>query len=131
MFGKLWSRGINLRLGKPYNSSHLKHNMEQMFGSLPGNHAAHHIVPSTSPSMSILRKYNIDPNSVSNGVALPRAKKSSSISASHRGRHCKPYYDFVDRIIMGSSGSKEDVVNALSLIRQELLSGAVVLQDCT
>jgi RHS repeat-associated protein len=129
LFSKVWSRGVHLKLGLTYNSSHLKHNLEQLFGPLPANHAAHHIVPSTSPAMQKLRQFGIDPNSPSNGVALPRSS-GVGISAQHSGGHCQQYYRFVERLVMGAS-DKADVVNALALVRQELLSGAAVVQGCT
>ena len=69
------------------------------------------------------------PNSPSNGVALPQ-NKDLGISAQHSGRHCSQYYDFIERLILGAH-DKTDVVNALALIRQELLSGAIVVQHCT
>lgn len=74
LFSKVWSKGVNLKLGLRYNSDHLRHNMEQLFGKLPADHAPHHIVPSTSPAMKKLEDFGIDPNSPSNGVALPKLK---------------------------------------------------------
>lgn len=53
-----------------------------------------------------------------------------SISAAHGGRHCNAYYKFVERIVMGAN-DKEEVINALSRIREDLLSGAAVVQGCT
>ncbi len=129
LLGRVWSRGVRLRLGKPYSSDTLKHNMTEVFGDLPSGHAAHHIVPKTSPAMQKLRQFGIDPNSPSNGVALPRAN-SRSMSATHRGRHCSQYYKMVERVVLGAH-DKTDIVNALSLIRTELLSGSVVLHGCT
>ncbi len=130
LFSKVWSRGVNLKLGLRYNSDHLRHNMEQVFGKLPADHAPHHIVPSTSPAMKKLRDFGIDPNSPSNGVALPKLKDSGSLSAQHSGGHCRKYYDLVERLV-SSANTKEDVVNVLALVRVELLSGAALVQGCT
>ena len=130
-FASVWSRGIKLRLGKEYSSDHLKHNMEQVFGQvIPSDYRAHHIVPRTSPAMNILKKHNIDPNSVSNGVALPFQRNTGSLAAHHNGRHCAEYYRYVERILERASHDKVEVLNALSLIRGELLSGAALLQEC-
>jgi len=130
LFAKIWSRGVKLKLGLPYKSSTLRHNMEQVLGPLPSGHIPHHIVPSTSPAMKKLKDFGIDPNSPSNGVALPGRAGSGSISAPHTGRHCTAYYRFVERLVMGAN-DKEEVINALSLIRQELLTGAAQVQGCT
>ena len=59
--------------------------MEQIFGPLPANHVPHHIVPSTSPAMQRLTDFGIDPNSVSNGVALPKPG-AGQMAAAHSGR---------------------------------------------
>ena len=80
--------------------------------------------------MNILKKHNIDPNSVSNGVALPFQRNTGSLAAHHNGRHCAEYYRYVERILERASHDKVEVLNALSLIRGELLSGAALLQEC-
>lgn len=80
--------------------------------------------------MNILKKHKIDPNSVSNGVALPYSKNTGSLAAHHNGKHCKEYYQYVERILESASHDKIEVLNALSLIRGELLSGAALLQEC-
>ncbi|MBK8283920.1 MAG: AHH domain-containing protein [Ahniella sp.] len=129
VFSKIWSRGVKLKLGLPYNSKTLGHNMEEVLGPLPPGHIPHHIVPNTSPAMDKLRDFKIDPNSPSNGVALPKTSSVSDYSAAHNGRHCGAYYQFVERLV-ASANTKEDVVNALSQIRAELLSGAAVVQRC-
>ncbi|MFC4160387.1 AHH domain-containing protein [Chitinimonas lacunae] len=129
LFARVWSRGINLQLGKPYSANVLRHNMEQIFGELPPNHIPHHIVPKTSPAMTKLQQFGIDPNSPSNGVALPKNAAAGDYSSAHGGRHCKKYYDFVETVVMGAN-DKEEAINALAAIRQDLLSGALVVQGC-
>jgi len=129
LFSKIWSRGVRLRLGEKYSSNVLRHNMEQLFGKLPPNHVPHHIVPKTSPAMKKLEAFGIDPNSPSNGVALPKKAIHGDYSSAHGGRHCNRYYKMVETIVMGAN-DKEEVVNALAAIRVELLSGAAVVQGC-
>jgi hypothetical protein len=80
--------------------------------------------------MRKLRDFGIDPNSPSNGVALPKLKGSGSISAQHSGGHCRKYYELGERWV-ASANTKEDVVNVLALVRVELLSGAALVQGCT
>ena len=61
---------------------------------------------------------------------LPFQRNTGSLAAHHNGRHCAEYYRYVERILERASHDKVEVLNALSLIRGELLSGAALLQEC-
>lgn len=71
----------------------------------------------------------IDPNSPSNGVALPKNAAAGDYSSPHGVRHCDKYHQMVETIVMGAN-DKEEVINALAAIRVDLLSGAAVVQGC-
>ena len=100
-------------------------------GAVPDGYIPHHIVPGTSPALKKLERLGINANSPSNGVALPgRSSMNSGYSASHPGGHCKKYYKYVARLVLGAPEDKIEVINVLSLIRNELLSGAIDLTNC-
>ncbi len=100
----------------------------------PPGWQAHHIVgeayPQGKAAMDILRKFRIDVNSPLNGVFLPGcgAKGSTGLAglAVHCGKHVREYEEYVLRELSEET-TETGVVNALSRIRQELVSGEMFL----
>lgn len=90
-------------------------------------HAAHHIVAGSAPeaqeAREILEKYGIDINSAENGVFLPTVKGVSS-AAYHPSLHTTLYYRIVNRLLRNAS-SREDVIDILDSIREELLKRTI------
>ena len=87
--------------------------------------AAHHIVAGSakkaSTARSILQKFGVDINDASNGVFLPTAN-GVSVAANHRTLHTNLYYDKVNSMLLMAT-SKDDVLDILDEIRDELLNG--------
>ncbi|EKS4344306.1 AHH domain-containing protein [Clostridium sporogenes] len=87
--------------------------------------AAHHIVAGTDKRAvelrNILKKYDININSAENGVFLPTVKDVSD-SAYHRSLHTNEYYKNVEKLFE-NVGSKEDAVEVLQDIREQLIKG--------
>ena len=87
--------------------------------------AAHHIVAGSSPkaeeARSILVKFNIDINSSENGVFLPTEKGVSNASY-HPSLHTNEYYSKVNNLLKNAD-TREDAIDILDLIREELLDG--------
>lgn len=92
----------------------------------PGfTNAAHHIIAGADKRAVelrvILQKYGIDINDAVNGVFLP-TEKGASEAAYHRSLHTNLYYENVQDLMNGVS-SKEEVIEVLDDIRQQLLDG--------
>ena len=112
-------------------------------------HCAHHIVAKEEKeaefARSILKKYEIDINSASNGVFLPGNKKDKDYSwtiseANHFGGHSKQYLEtvndkleVVDEFIKNNGLSKEEgrklICETLDGIRKTLLTGELKIQN--
>ncbi|WP_407833264.1 RHS repeat-associated core domain-containing protein [Vibrio rotiferianus] len=110
-------------------SCELAKKMEDSGVPRPKNSAAHHIVGETSkgakPARDILKKHDIDINGAENGVFLPnRSNQDNMPGILHDGRHPNAYLDAVNKKIAFADelGGKQGVINALSDIRNTLLS---------
>ena len=92
----------------------------------PYDNAAHHVVAGSSKkaseARSILEKFGIDINAADNGVFLPTEKGVSS-AAYHPSLHTNEYYRKVNGLLEGAT-SKEDVLDILDMIKEELLDGS-------
>ena len=88
--------------------------------------AAHHIVAGSSPkateARSILEKYGIDINSSDNGVFLPTERVGAGASY-HPSLHTNEYYRKVN-MLLNNANSREDVLDILNMIREDLLDGS-------
>ncbi|MEF2247073.1 S8 family serine peptidase [Paenibacillus sp. IITD108] len=114
------------------------------------NWEAHHIVPagdkrfpSAVRAKTILEKYKIDVNSSANGIWLPVKKGHVSVdvvidettqvilkTATHNGGHTQNYYEYVLKQIEkydGHPNAQQEIVKALQKIRNDLLSGEIVI----
>ena len=87
--------------------------------------AAHHIVAGNSAkaaeARAILQKNGVDINDATNGVFLPTVKDVTE-SAYHPSLHTNAYYDEVNNLLSGAT-SKQDVIDILNYISDELKSG--------
>ena len=88
--------------------------------------AAHHIVAGSSPkaaeARAILQKYGIDINDSANGVFLPTVRGVAE-GAYHPSLHTNAYYDKINKLL-GEATCKEDVLDILEFISDELSSGS-------
>lgn len=131
MFGRLWSRTLTLKHGYGRSSTVLRHNMEQILGSAPAGHQAHHIVggayPEGKQATAILEAKGIDVNSVMNGVFLPGCGTTGAVGSIHCGKHNQAYERLVLRELKDIADDKIALVNKLNEIREMLLSGSLRL----
>ena len=100
-------------------------------GYVPGaNSAAHHIVAvgaeAAAPARAVLEKFGVGINKAENGVFLPRAASTGSSAAVHAGGHSRSYYDAVNEALAGAT-TRDEVIQALAGIRDDLLSGTLKL----
>ena len=88
--------------------------------------AAYHIVAGSSPkaaeARAILQKYGIDINDSANGVFLPTVRGVAE-GAYHPSLHTNAYYDKINKLL-GEATCKEDVLDILEFISDELSSGS-------
>jgi hypothetical protein len=124
-----------LTLGMARSSAVLAQNMEAVMRmARPRGWQAHHIVGEAYPegraAMEILRRFKIDVNSPLNGVYLPGCGATGNTGvvglAVHCGKHVKEYEQYVFDALQDAS-DETAVVNALSRIRQELMTGELFL----
>lgn len=112
-------------LSKP-SSKVLRENLIKAGVKVPDYpNAAHHIVAGSSKkaaeARAILLNYGVDINDAVNGVFLPTVK-SASEAAYHPSLHTKAYYEKVTELL-SSAQSKEDVIEILSDIAEQLQKG--------
>ncbi len=118
-------------LGGSRGSRILGLNLEKSGVVRPAESAAHHIVaegaPEAAPAREVLGRYGIDINDAANGVFLPGYQTSANPAgaAVHGGLHTEPYYRTVNRRLGGAT-TREEVLDALDAIRNELLSGGLL-----
>jgi len=129
---------VSLDLGVARSGQVLTRNMEAVMARVgmtkPAGWQAHHIVGEAyaegKAAMEILRKFKIDVNSPLNGVLLPgcgaNGKTGIAGLAVHCGKHVRDYEEYVLRQLSGET-TEAGVVNVLSRIRQELMSGELFL----
>lgn len=88
--------------------------------------AAHHIVAGSSPkaaeARAILQRYGIDINDSANGVFLPTVRDVAE-GAYHPSLHTNAYYDKINKLLGGAT-CKEDVLDILEFVSNELSSGS-------
>ena len=88
--------------------------------------AAYHIVAGSSPkaaeARAILQKYGIDINDSANGVFLPTVRGVAE-GAYHPSLHTNAYYDKINKLLGGAT-YKEDVLDILEFVSNELSSGS-------
>lgn len=97
--------------------------------------AVHHIIPSNDPraleARKILDHYDIDYNSVANGVFLALERNAYVVSeALHVGNHSAKYIEEVTNVLKAAKNSgldKNGAVAALNSIRTKLLRGQLKL----
>lgn len=130
LFGRIWSKTVKLKLGYARDSTVLRHNMEQILGSAPAGHQAHHIVGGAydegKQAARILQAQGIDINSLMNGVFLPGCGKSG-MGSIHCGKHTRAYEIYVLSELQKSANDKTALINALNNIREDLLYGSLRL----
>jgi RHS repeat-associated protein len=133
---------VPLELGAKRASDVLSRNMEAVMRRAgmvkPQGWQAHHIVGDAyqegRQAMEILKRFKIDVNSPLNGVFLPGCGSHGSTNlvglAVHCGKHVREYERYVLRELDaagGANASESAIVNVLSRIRQELLTGDLFL----
>ncbi|GMK40941.1 hypothetical protein PCCS19_39970 [Paenibacillus sp. CCS19] len=114
--------------------------------SIPGidKWDAHHIVPqniNNNPNIElaqkILKEHDIDINSAANGVWLPKRKGESAIDidgtmvATHNGYHIYDYFKYVADKLNAVRYNRDDVLDVIESIREELLTGQKRLANLT
>lgn len=132
---------VPLENGLARSSAVLTRNMEAVMRKAgmvkPAGWQAHHIVgeayPAGKEAMSILRRFKIDVNSPLNGVFLPGCGSTGTGGiaglAVHCGKHVQAYEEYVLRELkaLGANADEAGVVNVLTRIRQELMTGDLFL----
>lgn len=118
-------RGGLEALSKP-SSKALRQNLIEAGIKVPDYpNAAHHIVAGSSKkaaeARAILLNFGVDINDAVNGVFLPMVKNVSD-AAYHPRLHTKAYYEKVTELL-SSAQSKEDVIEILSDIAEQLQKG--------
>lgn len=105
--------------------------MEQILGSAPASHQAHHIVGGAydegKQAAQILNSQKIDINSAMNGVFLPACGVSGAVGSIHCGKHTRAYEQFVLNELNPLRHDRVALVNKLNEIREALLSGSLRL----
>jgi RHS repeat-associated protein len=136
LFYRIWGRGVKLKLGLASDAKVLEDNLIAVGVTKPaGSIQAHHIVagnsPHALPARNIFTKYNIDINSPMNGVFLQGCGSSAAIGTIHCGSHLAKYYQEVSTRIVAAdlAGGKIEVLNELSEIKIELLTGMLELNS--
>lgn len=137
----LWRNGIPpaLDLNSLHAPAILRDNLKKLGFNGAGN-AAHHIVANLQRAdiaKGIMQRAGINPNAPSNGVFLPNTTSSTvmPITSPHVGSHNYAYYDHVNVTLLnavenltpGTKAYKQAVVNALTDIRLQLLTGQLSL----
>jgi len=121
----------DLKLGEPHDSGVLRHNLEIATGNNPENASAHHLVGNETPiAAQKLEQYGIDRNDPTNGIFLPNKVESDCEGVLHTGRHAQTYYNEVERRFLNVN-SREDVIDALQSLKDDLYSGKLELQNST
>lgn len=132
---------VPLENGLARSGAVLTRNMEAVMRKAgmvkPAGWQAHHIVgeayPEGKAAMEILRRYKIDVNSPLNGVFLPGCGSTGTGGiaglAVHCGKHVQAYEAYVleQLSVLGRHADESSVVNVLSRIRQELMTGELAL----
>jgi len=110
-------------------SAKLGQNMEDQGTTRPAETAAHHIVAHSSPKAAagraVLNRFGVGINDAENGVFLPRNVNSANPNgvAVHSTLHTDEYYQSVNDVL-GGAQSRQDVLDGLGHIRNQLLNGA-------
>lgn len=91
--------------------------------------AAHHIVGKDTPTAAAkMKAFGIDVDDANNGVFLPTSKKCNMYGPIHNGRHGQEYRNTVE-LVFQNVENREDCLDALEAIKQNLLAGYIPLYD--
>jgi len=130
LFYRIWAKQVDvkrIKLGGGANSTTLSNNLEAVGVPKPTGTQAHHIVGGVSQygkeMQAKLKAYGIDLNSAMNGVFLPGCGSSKAIGMVHCGKHTEAYEIEVFKLLKNAN-TREELINRLNDIRNELLSGA-------
>lgn len=117
-------------LGQPHDADILRANMEIAMESQTDKSVsrAHHIVGNETPNAAKkLEEFGIDRNDPANGILLPNDASSPLKGSIHSGRHLQDYYNTVEQRLAQAS-SREEVLEALQSLKEDLYSGELPLQ---
>lgn len=119
-----------LNLGQPHDADVLRANIEvatriQTDTSIS---RAHHLVGNETPNAAKkLEEFGIDRNAPANGILLPNDASSPLKGSIHSGRHLQEYYNTVEQRLAQAT-SREEVLEALQSLKEDLFSGELPLQ---
>lgn len=119
-----------LYLGQPHDADVLRNNLETAMNKDTDKSVsrAHHIVGNETPNAANkLAEFGIDRNDPANGILLPHDVSSPLKGAIHSGRHLQDYYNTVEQRI-SQAYTKEEVLEVLQSIKEDLFSGNLFLQ---
>ena len=106
--------------------SQLARNLAQSGAVRQAGEAAHHIVAraaaAAEPAREVLAEYGVQIDEAVNGVFLPAVRNYSGQAVNHLTLHTAEYYRTANRALQNVQ-SKEEVVQALTNIRDRLRSG--------
>lgn len=126
-----WTRGAVLATkpggGAATRRGALRANLERVHGPLAEGYEAHHLIAVAdrrgAGARRILERFNIDPNSAVNGVALPgRASGRVAGQAYHPPIHTNRYYDAAEARL-ASARTRREATYALGTIRRDIGAG--------
>lgn len=126
----IFRKGNSKQLGINMDIAYEETNLQRFFRM--DSSANHHIVGSSERAMEsriILSKYNIDVDDAVNGVVLPGCQEIAdelNYGNMHKGRHHNEYIDAVNERLRGAV-SKEDVIERLNQIAEDLINGVLTL----
>ena len=126
----------NLTFGADKDAVILRKNMRIVMGDSykyaeQGGNAAHHIVgggKASAPAREILERYGIDINDPRNGIFLPMSPENILKGTNHPGKHQDEYFFEVNRRL-GEARSKDQCLEILDDLKEELYKGKMALQD--
>ena len=104
--------------------------MEKVMGKTVNESQAHHVVGNvTHNAAAKLEGFGIDRNDPANGIYLPDSESSPLKGSIHPGGgHCQEYYDTVERR-MSQANTREEVLEVLQSLKEDLYSGDLPLQN--
>lgn len=119
-----------LNLGQPHDADVLRANIEVATGVQTDTSIsrAHHLVGNETPNAAKkLEEFGIDRNDPANGILLPNDASSPLKGSIHSGRHLQEYYNTVEQRLAQAT-SREEVLEALQSLKEDLFSGELPLQ---
>lgn len=120
-----------LDLGKTHDADVLRNNMKTVMNKDIDKSIsrAHHIVGNETPyAANKLFEVGLDRNDPANGILLPHDVSSPLKGSIHSGRHLQEYYNTVEQR-MSQTNTREEVLEVLQSLKEDLFSGDLTLQN--